>query len=75
MTKFNCTLDKPGSLKSKYVPMKLLECFCVLICIVRVALLNLLKKQDSSFSHRAHATLRTYLTQAALFEHVKRSVL
>ena len=38
-------------------------------------MLRLLKKQDSSFSHRAHAPLRTYLTHAALFEHVKRSFL
>ena len=55
--------------------MKRLECFCVLICIVRVVLLHMLKKQDSSFSHRSHAPLRTNLTQAALFEHVKRSLL
>ena len=58
--------------------MKRLECFCVLIrviCIVRVVLLHLLKKQDSSFSHRAHAPLRTYLIHAALFENIKKSFL
>ena len=71
MTKFNCNLDKPRSLKPESVNMKRLECFCVcVICIVRVVLLQLLKKQDSSFSHRAHALLRRYLTHAALFEHV-----
>ena len=55
--------------------MERLECFCVLIhviCIVRVVLLHLLKTQDISFSHTAHASLRTNLTHAALFEHVKK---
>ena len=58
--------------------MERLECFRVLIhviCKVRVVLLYLLKKQGSNFSHRAHTLLRTYLTHAALFEHVKRSFL
>ena len=78
MTKFDCTLDKPKSLKSESVNIKRLEYFCVLIhviCIVTVVLFHLLKKQDSSFSHRPHAPLRTYLTHAAMLEHVKRSFL
>ena len=31
ITKFNCTLDKHGSLKLESVHMKRLKCFCVLI--------------------------------------------
>ena len=53
-----CTPGKPGSLKSQSVHMERLEYLCVLICIVRVVLLHLLKKQASSFSHRAHAPLK-----------------
>ena len=59
MNKFNCTLDKPSSLKSVSVNMKPLECFCVLnACILRVGLLHLKHLQEAIF-HTDHAPLRT----------------